>query len=333
MPTPRSDMPAAGLSRRWWMTTLVAVCSGVLVAGPSLPSADAATSSTASTVSTASSSPASTASAATGTPDPSLATMDAVGDHTMGASIAARAAQAGAAAGTTMRTSPQATTSAAAGGPPPYQVQGMDVSAWQPDVDWRAAYRTGARFAYIKASEGVTYQSRTYVQQYEQSRAAGFIRGGYVYAQPAQASGRATADFFFKSMGQWNPDGWTLPPLLDIEYGSAAQGACYGLSWSRMRTWIRSFSDTVHQRTGRWPAIYTTTDWWQKCTNDSRAFSKNPLFVAMWPSRDFSSPGTLGRSWSQWRFWQWAAEGVFPGDQDVYRSSMTNLRQFAAKRE
>ncbi|WIB35290.1 MULTISPECIES: GH25 family lysozyme [unclassified Curtobacterium] len=279
---------------------------------------------------------ATTVAATTGRPDPSLATMDAVGDHAMGASIAAHAAQTGDAAGraTTVpqgTVAPEATT--AAGGPPPGKVQGMDVSAWQPDVDFRAAYRNGARFAYVKATEGVTYQSRTYVQQYEAARAAGLVRGGYVYAQPSQASGRATAEFFFKSMGQWNPDGWTLPPLLDIEYGSAAQGTCYGLSWERMRTWIRSFSDTVHQRTGRYPAIYTTTDWWKQCTNNSIRFASNPLFVAIYPVHDFTSPGTLGRSWKRWTFWQWAASGVFPGDQDVYWSSMSNLRAFAAERE
>ncbi|NII42204.1 GH25 family lysozyme M1 (1,4-beta-N-acetylmuramidase) [Curtobacterium flaccumfaciens] len=324
--TPR---PAGRRPARRLALGLTVACAAALVSGQVLvpglhADADAAGTAVAPT----------TVAAASGTPDPSLATMDATGDHAMGASIAAHAAQSGTAAG--HGTTTQGTTSrsaAAAGGPPPGKVQGMDVSAWQPDVDFTAAYRNGARFAYVKATEGVTYQSRTYVQQYEASRRAGLIRGGYVYAQPSQASGRATAEFFFRSMGQWNPDGWTLPPLLDIEYGSAAQGTCYGLSWDRMRTWIRSFSDTVHQKTGRWPAIYTTTDWWRQCTNNSVRFSANPLFVALYPSHDFTSPGTLGRSWQQWRFWQWAPSGVFPGDQDVYASSVSNLRAFAAKRE
>jgi GH25 family lysozyme M1 (1,4-beta-N-acetylmuramidase) len=305
------------------------IASAAALVGGQVPGLDAEAVGTAATPTTVA--------AASGTPDPSLATMDATGDHAMGASVAAHAQQTGAAAGRTTipargtEAVPRSTT--AAGGPPPGKVQGMDVSAWQPDVDFAAAYRNGARFAYVKATEGVTYQSRTYVQQYEASRRAGLIRGGYVYAQPSQASGRATADFFFKSMGQWNPDGWTLPPLLDIEYGSSAQGTCYGLSWERMRTWIRSFSDTVHQKTGRWPAIYTTTDWWRQCTNNSVRFSANSLFVALYPSQDFTSPGALGRSWQKWRFWQWAPSGVFPGDQDVYWSSVSNLRAFAAKRE
>jgi len=33
-------------------------------------------------------------------------------------------------------------------------VKGFDVSDWQPSVDWSAAYKSGLRFAYIKATEG-----------------------------------------------------------------------------------------------------------------------------------------------------------------------------------
>jgi GH25 family lysozyme M1 (1,4-beta-N-acetylmuramidase) len=263
---------------------------------------------------------------------PPIATQDATGNHTMGSSISAHAAAAGAAAGTTTQATPQSRV-AAASGPPPGKIQGMDVSAWQPDADFRSAYAKGARFAYIKASEGTTYTSSSYQEQYFEAAQAGMVRGGYAYAQPSQASGRATADHFFASGGGWSDDGKTLPPLLDIEYGSAAQGTCYGLSWAQMRTWIRSFSDRVYERVHRYPAIYTTTDWWKQCTNNSRVFTQNPLFVAIYPVKDFTSPGELGHSWTKWKFWQWRAEGTFPGDQDVYESSMSNLRLFARKHE
>jgi len=265
------------------------------------------------------------------TADPSIETQDATGNHTMGSSIQAHAQAADDAAGTQMLAAPQAR--ATASGPPPGKLQGMDVSAWQPDVDFGAAYAQGARFAYIKVSEGVSYQSRTYQKQYLDSAVVGMVRGGYAYAQPSQASGRATADYFFASGGGWSDDNTTLPPLLDIEYGSASQGTCYGLSWSAMRNWIHDFSDQVYNRIHRFPAIYTTTDWWKRCTNNSRQFAGNPLFVAIYPVNDFTSPGELGHSWTKWKFWQWRAAGTFPGDQDVYESTIGNLRLFARKHE
>ncbi|MDO3699724.1 GH25 family lysozyme, partial [Curtobacterium flaccumfaciens] len=207
----------------------------------------------------------------------SIAEMDRTGNHTMGAGIAAHAGE------THVSTSPDATSgggvsaqslsssaaAATAGGPPPGRVQGFDISAWQPSVNFLQAYRNGARFVYVKATEGTSYVSSTYKQQYATAKQRNLYRGGYVYAQPSQASGAATANYFFAHGGQWSKDGKTLPPLLDIEYGSAAQGTCYGKSWSSMRSWIKDFNRTVVAKTGRYPAIYTTTDWWKRCTNNS----------------------------------------------------------------
>jgi GH25 family lysozyme M1 (1,4-beta-N-acetylmuramidase) len=302
-----------------------AMLAGAVIGGP----ADATTTSGSATTAAAVT-PSTSTQSAVQSDDPSIATQDASGNHTMGSSIAAHARAAGLAA-PTAPTAPQSRV--AASGPPPGKVQGMDVSAWQPDADFAAARAQGARFAYIKATEGVTYTSSTYRDQYFDAAQAGMVRGGYVYAQPSQASGRATADFFFAAGGGWSDDNTTLPPLLDIEYGSAAQGTCYGLSWAQMRSWIHDFSDRVYARIHRYPAIYTTTDWWKQCTNNSTQFSQNALFVALYPVRGFTTPGTLGRSWTTWKFWQWRAAGTFPGDQDVFRATMSDLRYYARKHE
>lgn len=270
----------------------------------------------------------------------SIAEMDRTGNHTMGAGIAAHAGEShvtvtapDSAAGGVSAQSLSTSSAATASGPPPGRVQGFDISAWQPSVNFLQAYRNGARFAYVKATEGTSYVSSTYKQQYATAKQRNLYRGGYVYAQPSQASGAATANYFFAHGGQWSKDGKTLPPLLDIEYGSAAQGTCYGKTWGQIRSWIKDFSNTVYKKIHRYPAIYTTTDWWKRCTNNSNQFSKNPLFVAIYPVKDFTTPGTLGRSWSKWTFWQWASSGVLPGDQDVYRNNITYLKRFAAKTE
>ncbi|MFJ4222056.1 GH25 family lysozyme [Curtobacterium luteum] len=285
------------------------------------------------------------AAAATGTPTAgttdgsgalSIAEMDQTGNHVMGAGIARNAGETEITtsvpgAVTTQQGDLSATAQAASAGPPPGRIQGFDISAWQPSVNFLAAYRAGARFVYVKATEGTSYVSSTYEQQYATAKQRNLYRGGYVYAQPSQASGAATANYFFAHGGQWSADGKTLPPLLDIEYGSASQGTCYGKSWSQMRSWIKDFSNTVYQKTKRYPAIYTTTDWWKRCTNNSNQFSSNPLFVALYPVHDFTTPGTLGRSWSKWTFWQWSASGTLPGDQDVYRNDAAHLKRFASK--
>src|SRR3954454_24295055 len=87
------------------------------------------------------------------------------------------------------------------------------------------------------------------------------IRGSYHFAIPDNSWGNTQADFFVDHGGGWSGDGVTLPGALDIEYNPYGS-TCYGLSQGDMVSWIQSFSDEYHARTGVYPVIYSTTDWW-----------------------------------------------------------------------
>ena len=63
---------------------------------------------------------------------------------------------------------------------------------------------------------------------------------------------------------------------------------------------IRDFSDTYNSGTGRYPVIYTTTDWWKACTGNSPAFGSTN---ALWISPFCSVPGPLTNGWAQYIFW------------------------------
>jgi GH25 family lysozyme M1 (1,4-beta-N-acetylmuramidase) len=203
-------------------------------------------------------------------------------------------------------------------------VPGMDVSHYQGAIDWAGAYGAGARFVYMKATEGTTYQDPNFSANYTGSYNAGFIRGAYHFANPNSSSGTAQSDFFAAHGGGWSADGKTLPPMLDIEYGSSS--TCWGLSQAAMRTWITDFVNEMHAKTGRWVTIYTTTDWWTQCTGNSGDYgANNPLFIA----RYASAPGTLPAGWGFYTFWQFADSGTFPGDQDVFNGPMSGLQNLA----
>jgi GH25 family lysozyme M1 (1,4-beta-N-acetylmuramidase) len=207
------------------------------------------------------------------------------------------------------------------------QVQGIDVSHHQGHIDWPAAYRAGARFVYIKATEATGYQDPRFDENYTGSYQAGFIRGAYHFAVPNVSSGQRQADFFVEHGGDWSPDGKTLPPMLDIEYNPYGENECYGLSQGKMINWIEAFSDEVHSRTGRWPLIYTTADWWHSCTGDWSGLSKtNPLNLAHWSH----TLGTLPDHWGFQTIWQYADSGPLPGDQDAFNGTISQLRRFAA---
>lgn len=205
-------------------------------------------------------------------------------------------------------------------------VAGMDVSGHQGHVDWAKARAAGARFTYVKATEGTGYRSPTYAQQYNGSAEAGLIRGAYHYALPNVSSGAAQAHFFVDHGGGWTPDGRTLPGALDIEYNPYGP-MCYGLGPEAMSRWITEFSNTYHARTGRFPVIYTTRNWWNRCTGGNETFAaRSPLWVA----RYGPEVGALPAGWAYETFWQFNDHGVFPGDQNTFNGSMAQLRRLTS---
>jgi GH25 family lysozyme M1 (1,4-beta-N-acetylmuramidase) len=252
--------------------------------------------------------------------------MNATGNHTMGSTISTFDPNS---SDVTMNQQARTLMAPLTTSVPP-GVPGLDVSSYQTTTaaTWRSVYANGGRFVYVKATESTNYTSDTFSEQYSDSYNAGLIHGAYHFAHPNSTSGATQANFFVNNGGGWSNDGRTLPPLLDIEYNPSG-ATCYGMSQSAMVSWIADFSKTVQSRTGRLPAIYTTTDWWTRCTGNTGKFAANPLFIARYPIRVSDGPGTLPNGWSQYTMWQWADAGTFPGDQDVFNGTLTDLRTFA----
>ncbi|WP_156364409.1 GH25 family lysozyme [Curtobacterium sp. Leaf261] len=294
------------------------------------PSATPSSSTTASPSAAPTTAPsASTPSASTEdtTTDPTLAEQNAAGNHEMGSTIPKEAATV---------TRPLLRAAVAQGSVP--GIPGIDISAWQTGVNWQSVANSGTKFAYIKASESTTYTSSQFSQQYQGSYKVGMIRGAYHFAVPNKSSGATQANFFMNNGGGWSGDGQTLPPLLDIEYnpysGSDGTNTCYGLSQGAMVQWISDFSNTMKARTGIWPAIYTTTDWWRTCTGNNAAFGSNPLFIARYPAALSSGAGTLPAAWSKYALWQYSSSGSVPGiggnvDLDTFNGTANGLSQLA----
>ncbi len=201
---------------------------------------------------------------------------------------------------------------------------GLDVSGYQTTIHWSAVAAAGAQFAYIKATEGRGFVNPGFASQYDGAYQAGLIRGAYHFALPNDSTGAAQASYFVANGGGWSADGKTLPGALDIEYNP--RGAkCYGLSQSAMVAWIASFNNTYHALTSRWPVIYTTSGWWATCTGNYAGFaSEDPLWIA-----GYGAARTLPVGWSFYTFSQYAPVGTFPGDQDTFNGSSSQLTRLA----
>lgn len=222
---------------------------------------------------------------------------------------------------------------------PTFGVQGLDVSGHQPSVDWQQQWNMGARFAYVKASEGNYYTSETFGSQYQGSRSAGMIRGAYHFAIPNWSSGADQARYFVQNGGGWSADGSTLPPVLDFEFnpyaGRTISGfyfgnTCYDMSPGQLASWVRDFGSTMFSLTGRLPVIYTNTSWWNQCLGNPAGFGDYPLWVAAYPGSFTNNAGPVpSASWETYSIWQYSSTGPFAGDSNVWNGDYASLQRFA----
>ena len=66
----------------------------------------------------------------------------------------------------------------------PAGLPGLDVSSWQGNVDWATVAANGARFAFVKATEGTSYVNPYFTQQYVGAFDVGLVRGAYHFGLP-----------------------------------------------------------------------------------------------------------------------------------------------------
>ncbi|MEW1657255.1 MULTISPECIES: lysozyme [unclassified Streptomyces] len=207
-------------------------------------------------------------------------------------------------------------------------VAGVDVSSHNHRVNWHKLHRMGIRFAYVKATEGTGYKNPYFTQQYRGSYDVGMIHGAYHFALPDHSSGSAQARYFAHRGGGWSPDGRTLPGALDLEYNPYG-ATCYGKSHAGMVRWIADFARTYRALTGRDAVIYTSTNWWKRCTGNSGRFGRsNPLWIPRYGRH-------VGKLPSGWRFhsiWQHTSKGRTVGDHNRFNGPYNRLKVLARGR-
>ncbi|WP_307093232.1 lysozyme [Arthrobacter sp. B2I5] len=222
---------------------------------------------------------------------------------------------------------------------PSFGVQGLDVSGHQPSVDWQQQWNMGARFAYVKASEGNYFTNDLFSSQYQGARSVGMLRGAYHFAIPNWSSGADQARYFVNNGGGWSADGYTMPPVLDFEFnpyeGRTINGfyfgnTCYGMSQGQLAAWVQDFGNTMRSLTGRLPMIYTNTSWWNQCLGNPAGFGDYPLWVAAYPYSATNDAGAIPTgSWGTYSTWQYSSTGPFAGDSNVWNGDYASLRTFA----
>jgi lysozyme len=199
-------------------------------------------------------------------------------------------------------------------------ISGTDVSDYQAGTNWTKVSRTGAGFAFVKATEGLTFVNSDFSADWPAVSAAGMVRGAYHYFYP-EDDPTEQADFYLTTVGNFSST--DLPPMLDWE---EAGGVSTSTDVKNAVTWL----ERVAAATGKTPIIYASPDFINALGNPSELIAY-PLYIANYGVTCPEVPPP----WSSWVFWQSSDSGSISGvngsvDLDTFNGSMSALKLFAS---
>jgi lysozyme len=174
---------------------------------------------------------------------------------------------------------------------------GIDVSGYQPKVDWTQVAGGGISFAFVKATEGTTLVDHSFASHWAGASAARVLRGAYHFFR-SRLDGRAQAHLF---LAQLRSDPGELPPVLDVE---VADGVAGSLVVAGVNAWL----DVVTAELGR-PIIYTMPGFWNTLPVIPGIAERADLWVANWEAK---SPASV-KGLPSWKFWQFTNHATITG--------------------
>jgi len=182
---------------------------------------------------------------------------------------------------------------------------GIDVSHYSGEVDWRQVEAAGYGFAFVKATEGVDSPDPHFESHWAELAETGLARGAYHF-YVTEDDPEEQARFFISKVELLPGD---LRPAVDVEI--LGHGTEPGLADR-----LRRFLELVEGHYGVKPIIYTSPKFWNAHVGEG--FGGYPLWVAEYGVEE----PTVPEGWERWTIWQWRDSHEIPGiekDADLSR--------------
>lgn len=180
-----------------------------------------------------------------------------------------------------------------------YPVRGVDVSAYQGEIDWEVLGEQGIRFAFIKATEGSSFVDGCFAQNWSGAQNAGLRAGAYHFFS-FESPGATQAENFIGAVEAF--DGM-LPPVVDVElYGDFKRNPPEPEAvWEQLDALL----ERLKAHYGREPILYATQTSYRRYLRGR--YGECDIWI-----RDVLRPAKLadGRAWT---FWQYADRGRLKG--------------------
>lgn len=204
-------------------------------------------------------------------------------------------------------------------------VKGIDVSYYQGTIDWAAAKTDGVRYAFVRVSDGTTFEDPKFAANWQGTKAQGIVRGAYQYFRPNQDA-IAQADMMLDAIGGDIAPG-DLPPVIDVETDG-------GLTPAQVTAKVKTWVSRVKAATGRDPIIYTGFYFWRDQVG-APDITSSSLWHAQYTS---ASCPNIAPPWQDWAFWQFTSSGAVDGisgnvDVNRFNGTLTDLMKLTGPTE
>lgn len=178
------------------------------------------------------------------------------------------------------------------------RIEGIDVSHWEGDIDFREVKRAGIRFVYIKASEGTSYIDPDFERNYREARKARLKIGFYHYVTARTIEeGRAEARHFADVIRAKKYNGC---PVMDFEvFGNLTKEQINEISLA--------FLNELAEETGKRVAIYSDAN------NATNTFDVRLSIYPLWIADYGVSRPDMKNHWNSWAGWQYTDSGRVEG--------------------
>jgi len=197
-------------------------------------------------------------------------------------------------------------------------IQGIDVSYWQGDIDWRKVREAGIHFAYIKATEGGDHLDPKFRENWHAAKRAGIARGAYHFIYWCRLASEQ-ADWFVRNVPR-DPD--ALPPVLDLEWHTHSKTCPQKISRELALKKIKIILEAMEQHTGKRPIIYTDPMFHRDVLRgEFKSYQFWLRSVAAEPHEIYPDRA--------WAFWQFTTTGSVPGvkgevDRNIFNGSRSD---------
>lgn len=172
-----------------------------------------------------------------------------------------------------------------------YPVRGVDVSAYQGDIDWSVLSKEGIDFAFIKATEGSTFVDRKFQQNITNALKQDIYVGAYHFF--SFESGGATQAANFITAVPRNDK--MLPPVIDLEFYSGNEDD--PPERAKIEKELKAMLTALEQHYGKKPIIYATEESYETYLDGD--YKEYDIWI-----RDviFEPKLSDGREWTFWQY-------------------------------